>query len=155
MSTPRPLLHDCRFLRVCTTHWTFNVMGCISKVSIICLNSLTRTKESYQWFPKYINIIAMPTCIRSIYPHNITRPNVQTDFVTKSRLLVFMAIECSTMFVHLKVCSIASDQTIIAYIISKTIIKYDLIKNKWGEKLQSLRTKGYKDYLLPLMLNLK
>ena len=66
----------------------------------------------------------------SINLHNITRPNVQADFVTKSWLFYVYDNIISDHDPTLKVCVIASDWTIIAYIINKKIFEYDLIKKE-------------------------
>ena len=116
-------------------------------------STLSRFKKINQWIHKYIHVIIVSSMIRSIDPHNTTRLNVQRNFVRKSWLLIFMTKTFPSMLVHLKSCSIASDQILISYITFETIFKYNLNKRKGGEITQPLIIKENNNYLLPVLLN--
>ena len=80
LSTSQPPLYLHHIPRVGHTHCTLAILRGLSDISIIRLNSFTRTKRSNQRVPKNSDITILSSQKRTIQPDNIPCDNIESYF---------------------------------------------------------------------------
>jgi hypothetical protein len=127
LSVPDVRLHSFTVNVIANALWTLDKAWSLSNVTIISLHSFIFTEVALDGVTKYRNIIPHTALVWPTDPNAITSKNAQPHFISKTRFLELMAVECGAMLRYSKVSAINRQEAIIAFVSFQSIFKYDLI----------------------------